>query len=602
MDMKRFFLYAIVIAALALAGCGSDGNGGMTAMPDPAPDPDPMPTAIDLSSLTAGMMLGAAGAQTIQPGMTYESGQVMFTCPAGGSACMVTVNANGTATYDANGGMPTVANTQAAIDRMDAMVAAATKAAGTKLTAIMAEAAQGPGQNPANNDAGLGGSDALGSDGQTGTEDDPYKLAITRDRMATKVTITDSTPAFDGLDDDNNTMRDDDEPQFEKAMDMGMANGFAGSMHVRVNSDDDDDGKVEEVVVVRTDIDAPKATPFAEVTNEDTTLSQALTVRKDGGSITDADPADSILVQAGTGNANLPKIMSAAFAAPSDGGATTVHTFLPAATGDTPRDAAEVMGTYNGAMGTYTCGGSADCTVTVNGEGEVTTIAGGWTFTPNEGATSDVADTSYLAYGFWLKRTTKDGETTYNEVEAFTGGNVPQTVAANLANVAGTATYMGNSTGVYVKNVTDSQGAITSATSGVYSADVTLNASFGGGKIGVDDQFRIDGEVTDFALEHGEENDWMVKLESADFSGVANRGPDTPAGSSHTNVFSSTTIGDSAADKGSWNGGFYGVATEITEDETPRNAPPHVLGEFNANFTDGAVLGAFGADKMEDSQ
>ncbi len=29
MDMKRFFLYAIVIAALALAGCGSDGNGGM---------------------------------------------------------------------------------------------------------------------------------------------------------------------------------------------------------------------------------------------------------------------------------------------------------------------------------------------------------------------------------------------------------------------------------------------------------------------------------------------------------------------------------------------------------------------------------------------
>ena len=31
MDMKRFFLYAIVIAALALAGCG--GNGGTTAPP-----------------------------------------------------------------------------------------------------------------------------------------------------------------------------------------------------------------------------------------------------------------------------------------------------------------------------------------------------------------------------------------------------------------------------------------------------------------------------------------------------------------------------------------------------------------------------------------
>ena len=41
MDMKRFFLYAIVIAALAVAGCGGNG-GGQTAMPDPDPDPDPV--------------------------------------------------------------------------------------------------------------------------------------------------------------------------------------------------------------------------------------------------------------------------------------------------------------------------------------------------------------------------------------------------------------------------------------------------------------------------------------------------------------------------------------------------------------------------------
>ena len=33
MDMKRFFLYAIAIAALALAGCG--GNGGMVVPVDP---------------------------------------------------------------------------------------------------------------------------------------------------------------------------------------------------------------------------------------------------------------------------------------------------------------------------------------------------------------------------------------------------------------------------------------------------------------------------------------------------------------------------------------------------------------------------------------
>ena len=34
MDMKRFFLYAIAIAALALAGCGGGGGGTTVMMPD----------------------------------------------------------------------------------------------------------------------------------------------------------------------------------------------------------------------------------------------------------------------------------------------------------------------------------------------------------------------------------------------------------------------------------------------------------------------------------------------------------------------------------------------------------------------------------------
>ena len=38
---------------------------------------------------------------------------------------------------------------------------------------------------------------------------------------------------------------------------------------------------------------------------------------------------------------------------------------------------------------------------------------------PLTDATSDVPDADYLHYGFWLMRTTKDGATTYNEVETF---------------------------------------------------------------------------------------------------------------------------------------------------------------------------------------
>ena len=55
MDMKRFFLYAIVIAALALAGCGGNGGGGGdmtggggTTPPEPTQPPQPTPDEMAL--------------------------------------------------------------------------------------------------------------------------------------------------------------------------------------------------------------------------------------------------------------------------------------------------------------------------------------------------------------------------------------------------------------------------------------------------------------------------------------------------------------------------------------------------------------------------
>jgi len=61
MDTKRFFLYAIVIAALALAGCG--GNGGTTAMEDPMRDPDPMPPANLAAAKSAAMTAATAAGE-----------------------------------------------------------------------------------------------------------------------------------------------------------------------------------------------------------------------------------------------------------------------------------------------------------------------------------------------------------------------------------------------------------------------------------------------------------------------------------------------------------------------------------------------------------
>ena len=294
-------------------------------------------------------------------------------------------------------------------------------------------------------------------------------------------------------------------------------------------------------------------------------------------------------------------------------GTTTVLTFARAqADSDSQTDGAQAVvafeteGTYNGAMGTYKCNaedGGSDCSVTLDAKGAITAMSDGWIFTPATGAKSYVADAEYLHYGFWLMRTTKDGATTYNEVETFADSSLVASTVAELDDVVGAASYEGGSVGVYVKNVLDDQANIVSATSGHFSADVELTANFGGGNVPDNNQYTVEGTVTDFALQYGEENDWAVKLGLVDFSGrAADAKPgESDPGTSHTNDFSGVATGDSTALAGSWSGTFHGPTppTEATDDDADdRVAPAQVVGEFNANFTDGTAAGGFGANKQ----
>ena len=164
----------------------------------------------------------------------------------------------------------------------------------------------------------------------------------------------------------------------------------------------------------------------------------------------------------GDDNADVLKLIkSTAFTRP---GVTTPITFPryqedsdTSVDGDQTIAAFETEGTYNGARGTCRFDGDADCTVAFGTDGKISDISNGWIFTPVPGVTIDVADDEYLRYGFWLKRTTKAGATTYNEVEAFAGAmGIP--VSGYLMAVEGTAEYEGGAVGVYVKNVFDSEG------------------------------------------------------------------------------------------------------------------------------------------------
>ena len=108
----------------------------------------------------------------------------------------------------------------------------------------------------------------------------------------------------------------------------------------------------------------------------------------------------------------------------------------------------------------------------------LTAMSDDWIFTPDAGATSDVPDTDYLQYGFWLKRTTDAmGAVTYDEVETFAGSSVA--ASGDVGSVTGSATYSGSTAGVYVRNVYNPDGTIDRATSGHFAADASLTATFG---------------------------------------------------------------------------------------------------------------------------
>ena len=439
-------------------------------------------------------------------------------------------------------------------------IAATTKAAKTKLDAIVAEAAL-------TTDSGLGGTGAAASG------EGSYSVSVERDRDATTVTVTRNGA----------TMATN-----KKFMATDLGDGL--SMHTL-----DGEMGVQEIAMVMTDIKAPRAVEFAKWdNNNDATdaLPQALDVRADGVTVDTANPADSrdvsgaALVSTTEADAAVLKlIMVGAFAAPGDGSSSVTHTFQPAADdadtttpGAQPRAAAMVGGTYNGAMGTYTCAtgnGGANCSATVNAKGELTGLSDGWIFTPADGATSDQPDYDFLRYGFWLKKTTKDGVTEYNEIALF-HGHVGMTDSSGT--ITGSASYEGSAVGVYVHNVnSEGGGSVESRTAGHFTADATLKAYFTqptspNDNIPPNKLNTITGTINNFDLSGGEAQDWSVAL-----TGDVN---------ATFGIDNGTANGGGTA--GALSGQFYGAANEL---------PGAATGEFNANFSNGSVAGAFGVNK-----
>ena len=486
-----------------------------------------------------------------------------------GDSCGITVNddgsftTTGTITVVMTGGtQPTVPPTA---EEMDAAVEAATAEAATKAKAIVTE-----GEQAADADAGLGGTGApaAGAEGS-------YRYSVERDSDGTTVAVRvqeSSSP-------------DDDEDETFMLVDMDL--GAGNTMHTRTMDPTDDGDVVTEVAFVSTDIAAPKATAF-EMVEGQALNGRDLDADVDAdGDGTDGNDWTALTVVAGTDDVNLPLIMSASFAPPPalSLSSSVQHTYLPAADdgdpdtdGDQPRAAAMVAGTYNRAMGTYECSGTDNCTVTVNDKGEVTAVSTGWTFIPAEDATSDVPDSDFLSWGFWLQKTTdSDGVTEYNEVETFA---MAEGMDDTTGIVTGSASFSGGATGVYVHNVLSSGGGtVESRTAGHFTADASLMAYFGqpdepDNNIPPNKLNSVTGSINNFMLSGDEAQDWSVALK-----GTINT----------TDYDIEMGTANGGGQEGDFEGQFYGA---------PDMVPGAVTGEFNANFSNGSVAGGFGARKQ----
>ena len=251
-------------------------------------------------------------------------------------------------------------------------------------------------------------------------------------------------------------------------------------------------------------------------------------------------------------------------------------------------DGASIDGRFHGIPGTFAC--SASCTISSDKDGNLSALGGQdgtWTFTPEklaDGADPYMVaavklDLDYLDFGYWVQTTTADGETTYMVDTFFRGEDKYESVTE----VDGTAQYVGAAGGLYSRSedVPTGDGDVLDA--GRFTANATLTAHFGQT---ADDAvtesllYSISGMITDFLDSDGNPIDanWRVTLRKiqGDNNDIGNNG-----------AFSGTTTPG-----GTWNGQFYGAPGA-------NNAQPTgVAGEFDAEFNNGDVIGAFGAVKQ----
>ncbi|MCY4345014.1 MAG: hypothetical protein OXE83_15780 [Gammaproteobacteria bacterium] len=254
----------------------------------------------------------------------------------------------------------------------------------------------------------------------------------------------------------------------------------------------------------------------------------------------------------------------------------------------------EEKGTFYGVSGTFICSGDANDTCVIQRAGGLIAKSGdgAFTFKPDEDDADELPklkakyatqDTDYATFGYWSRAATEDDKPKVTiETFATAEGNLPGDSV--LPNVHGSATYNGAAAGLFARF----DGNNTFA--GEFTATASLTADFGGAAIDPDDRYKIKGMISNFRGD-GVDSTWALELKEVDFAARDTTNPNAAANNvletGELANFTGSTSGGGA--NGDWRASFSGT------DSAEGNRPTNIAGEFNGNFRNGQVAGAFGA-------
>ena len=616
MDMKRFFLYAIAIAALALAGCGGGGSSSMDASMGNgdngnAPDPAAQLSAL-LTALTgAGLIVTADSTEAeIMAQLTSMSDRAR-------DAVLATIRAALGVT-----GTP------------DAMM----------LASMITDRLGAPGPEPTAKTKSVTFGILGLANLKTGDPNDPSEYmgidAMTRPGKAMEgervrarpgASATDTTAvigvgltaaAFDALDllgrvemiddpasdDDEDMIANPDNFMPVAGSEVSLAKGFTSNNYMRSVTNDDDE-TTTDVIAVITDMKDPGSLTWASYYDTaDRAGVQDNAVTKEEANDEMAEGQITIQTTSGANSFDLSVLSSSGL--PSLPG----QTFMYEDDNDETEDMNEETyggrthdGRFNDVEGEFTC--TETCSASTDSDGKLMTLAGAWFFTPDDvkSMIPDVDhDGDFLAFGWWLRSAPQaDDDVNPYSVGTFATGSVPYTVAmAQREDVTGIAKYSGPAAGKFARKTLNPDGSVATLIAGHFTADANLTATFnqtGKNDLAPNTLYSIDGYVNAFKDGDGItiEPTWntptgRVNLMKAGFGdGDANgNGAFNPRDRDFTDI---NTFGGETNGNGSWQGQFFGPDT----DAVGAVKPSGVAGEFTNHWSNGHVIGAFGATQDE---